>query len=119
MTISTADASLPDAVASVRASLGGRIITPGDAAHDQARVVLSGAIDRRPAAIVRVGGPDDIVRVIEVARRWGVNFLGAEGEARLRAAYPGATWDRLALVKARYDPDNLFRLNHNVPPAPA
>lgn len=46
-----------------------------------------------------------------------VNFLGDEGEARVRAAYPGATWDRLAAVKARYDPTNLFRLNHNIPPA--
>jgi len=47
-----------------------------------------------------------------------VNFLGDEGEARVRAAYPGPTWDRLAAVKARYDPGNLFRLNQNVPPAP-
>ncbi|HEV7276197.1 MAG TPA: BBE domain-containing protein [Devosiaceae bacterium] len=46
-----------------------------------------------------------------------VNFLGNEGEARVRAAYPGATWDRLAQVKAKYDPDNLFRLNQNIPPA--
>jgi FAD/FMN-containing dehydrogenase len=46
-----------------------------------------------------------------------VNFLADEGEARVRAAYPGATWDRLAAVKARYDPANLFRLNQNVPPA--
>jgi FAD/FMN-containing dehydrogenase len=48
-----------------------------------------------------------------------VNFLGDEGQARIRDAYPGATWDRLAAVKARYDPTNLFRLNQNVPPAPA
>jgi FAD/FMN-containing dehydrogenase len=46
-----------------------------------------------------------------------VNFVGDEGAARLRAAYPGATWDRLAEVKARYDPDNVFRRNANVPPA--
>ena len=46
-----------------------------------------------------------------------VNFLGDEGEARVRAAYPGATWDRLAPIKRRYDPDNLFRLNQNIPPA--
>lgn len=45
------------------------------------------------------------------------NFLGDEGEEWVRAAYPGATWDRLAEIKARYDPDNFFRLNHNVPPA--
>ena len=49
-----------------------------------------------------------------------VGFVGDEGEARVRAAYPGGTWDRLAEVKAAYDPDNVFRLNQNVPPvAPA
>jgi hypothetical protein len=46
-----------------------------------------------------------------------VNFVADEGPGRIRAAYPGATWDRLAAVKARYDPDNLFHLNQNVPPA--
>ncbi|MGZ8592336.1 MAG: FAD-binding oxidoreductase [Actinomycetota bacterium] len=45
-----------------------------------------------------------------------VNFLGDEGEGRVREAYPGPTWDRLAAVKRRYDPTNLFRLNQNVPP---
>jgi FAD/FMN-containing dehydrogenase len=48
-----------------------------------------------------------------------VNFLGDEGEDRVRAAYPGATWDRLRVIKARYDPANLFRLNQNIPPANA
>ena len=46
-----------------------------------------------------------------------VNFLGDEGEGRVRAAYPGATWERLAAIKAQYDPTNLFRLNQNIPPA--
>jgi FAD/FMN-containing dehydrogenase len=46
-----------------------------------------------------------------------VNFLGDEGESRVRAAYPGETWTRLAAIKARYDPGNLFRRNQNVPPA--
>jgi FAD/FMN-containing dehydrogenase len=46
-----------------------------------------------------------------------VNFLGDEGEARVRAAYPGPTWDRLREIKRRYDPTNLFRLNQNIPPA--
>jgi len=45
-----------------------------------------------------------------------VNFLGQEGDGRVRDAYPGATWDRLTAVKAHYDPTNLFRVNHNVPP---
>ncbi len=45
-----------------------------------------------------------------------VNFLGDEGQARVREAYPGSTWDRLVAVKARYDPTNLFQLNQNIPP---
>ena len=45
-----------------------------------------------------------------------VNFLGADGAARLGDAYPPATLARLQAVKARYDPDNLFRLNHNIVP---
>lgn len=48
------------------------------------------------------------------------NFLGAEdgGEARNQArdSYPAATWERLVALKADWDPDNLFRLNHNIPP---
>lgn len=44
-----------------------------------------------------------------------VNFLADEGSSRVRAAYPGPTWDRLVATKRRYDPSNLFRLNQNVP----
>lgn len=51
---------------------------------------------------------------------WGggyVNFLFDEGPERVRAAYPGRTWDRLRQIKKQYDPTNLFRLNQNIPPA--
>ena len=40
------------------------------------------------------------------------SLLGEDDEAR--AAYPGPTWDRLRELKRRYDPDNRFRLNHNI-----
>ena len=46
-----------------------------------------------------------------------VNFVADEGEARVRAAYPGSTWDRLAAIKGRYDPTNLFHLNQNITPS--
>ena len=46
-----------------------------------------------------------------------VNFLNNEGLARVRAAYPGKTWDRLRAIKRAYDPDNFFRLNENIPAA--
>lgn len=48
-----------------------------------------------------------------------VNFLADEGEQRVRDAYPGRTWSRLADIKRRYDPSNLFRLNQNISPAEA
>jgi hypothetical protein len=46
-----------------------------------------------------------------------VNFLTDEGPERVRAAYPGSTWDRLVAVKRKYDPSNLFRMNQNIPPS--
>jgi FAD/FMN-containing dehydrogenase len=45
-----------------------------------------------------------------------VNFIGDEGPARVRAAYPGLTWGRLVQIKKKYDPENLFRLNQNISP---
>jgi hypothetical protein len=44
-----------------------------------------------------------------------VNDLGNEGVDRVRAAY-GTNYARLVEVKDRYDPTNLFRINHNVGP---
>ena len=45
------------------------------------------------------------------------NFLEEEGDARIAQAYPAETSRRLADVKRRYDPTNLFHLNQNIRPA--
>jgi FAD/FMN-containing dehydrogenase len=74
-------------------------------------------------------GPDDLdaktawVTSLTESLRDGsdayVNFISDEGPERVRDAYPGGTYDRLAAIKRRYDPDNLFRRTQNVEPAPA
>jgi FAD/FMN-containing dehydrogenase len=45
-----------------------------------------------------------------------VNFMMEEGQERVRTTY-GANYDRLAQIKAKYDPDNFFRINQNIQPA--
>jgi FAD/FMN-containing dehydrogenase len=45
-----------------------------------------------------------------------VNFMGAEDADAVRGAYPAPAYARLRELKRRYDPDNVFRANHNIPP---
>ena len=45
-----------------------------------------------------------------------VNFLMDEGEERIRQAYGPERYDRLKALKRKYDPDNFFHINQNIPP---
>jgi len=119
--LEASDASMR--VAQLRVLGGAMARIPADAtafAHRTSRIMVNvaafyeGPDDKR----VREAWVADFVAALEQEDRGAyVNFLGDEGDERIRAAYPGSTWDRLVAVKARYDPTNLFRLNQNVPPA--
>ena len=50
-----------------------------------------------------------------MADRSYMNYLPADDQDRVRHAY-GRNHERLVELKRRYDPDNLFRLNHNIDP---
>ena len=46
-----------------------------------------------------------------------LNFIGDEGQERVRAAFGPEKYERLVRVKDEYDPENVFRLNQNIPPS--
>ena len=48
-----------------------------------------------------------------------LNFLGDEGMSRIEASFGPEKFARLQQLKAKWDPDNVFRHNQNIPPAPA
>ena len=57
----------------------------------------------------------DAVRPHSTGRVY-VNFLGDEGQDRVRAAYGAAKYERLRALKRKYDPTNFFRMNQNIVP---
>jgi FAD/FMN-containing dehydrogenase len=60
------------AMALLRDQVRGEIITPEDAAYDDARTVYNAMIDRRPRVIVRCAGVDDVVAAVNLAREAGL-----------------------------------------------
>jgi FAD/FMN-containing dehydrogenase len=69
-----------------------------------------------PFSIKIDGGPDVVASLAGPAT--GGKFLNFLGDPRkTRHAYRVSDWYRLREVKRRWDPDNVFRINHNIPPA--
>jgi FAD/FMN-containing dehydrogenase len=112
-------ASSPMAAVQVRVLGGAMARVPDDAtafAHRGRRIMLNvAAMYQRPEeAATHEAWASDTAAALRAEDGAYVGFMGDEGEARVREAYPGSTWDRLAEIKRRYDPTNLFRLNQNV-----
>jgi hypothetical protein len=111
------------AVAQLRVLGGAMARVPADAtafAHRKSRIMvnLAALYEQLDQKATHEAWVTDFAKTIQQGDSGAyVNFLGDEGEARVRAAYPGRTWERLREIKRRYDPSNLFRLNQNIPPS--
>jgi FAD/FMN-containing dehydrogenase len=111
------------AVTQLRALGGAMARVPSDAtafAHRQSRIMANlAALYEKPEEkeIHETWVTEFFSSLQQSDKGMYVNFVGDEGEAHVRAAYPNGTWERLRKIKVKYDPDNLFRLNQNIPPA--
>jgi FAD/FMN-containing dehydrogenase len=68
-----------------------------------------------------IGWVREVTDAFEPFRTGGVylNFMPDSGEEVVRSGFAAGKYDRLAAIKAKYDPDNMFRFNQNIAPAPA
>ena len=112
----------PTSAVQIRVLGGAMARIPADAtafAHRQRRVMVNfgaGYQDPAQAASHEAWVADSLAAMRPAARSVHVSFLGDEGTARVHEAYPEETYKRLAAIKRRYDPTNLFRINQNITP---
>jgi FAD/FMN-containing dehydrogenase len=103
---------------------GGAVARAGDddaAFGDRSAQYVLNVIARTPDAETfdaNVTWARDTTQALAPVSRDGayVNFMGDAHDARLRASYGDAKYERLVALKRRYDPTNLFRLNQNITP---
>jgi hypothetical protein len=105
--------------------LGGRLAGPSavdnSVGHRDAKYVINVISRLERAEISEVRPAHE--RIFAALAPWAtggraLNFMNGENDARyVRSAYEPKDYQRLTEIKAVYDPDNLFRLNHNIPPA--
>jgi hypothetical protein len=90
-----------------------RVRPPRQPAHVNVAALYDGPADR----VVRGAWVEEFAAALRQGDAGAyVGFLGDEDQAGVRQAYPRRTWERLAAVKRRWDPANLFHRNQNIPP---
>jgi hypothetical protein len=104
--------------------LTGALISPDEPGYDEARAVWNVMHDRRPVAIARCTSASDVAAGIVYARAHGLAIAvrggghSLPGRELLSEIEPWLAAAAGALAEVPYDPDNVFRLNQNIQPAP-
>ena len=95
-------------VTTLRATVDGPVLLPGDEGYDEARSVWNGDIDRRPAVIARCTGPDDVAAALRYAQDAGLEVaVRGGGHGYWGAAVPegGVMIDLSLIDHVAVDPD--------------
>ena len=95
-------------VAPLRDALRGPLITPGHDGYDTARQVFAASVDRRPLAVVRAAGVDDVTTTVRFARERGLPLAvraGAHAFAGDGVVEAGIVLDLAALDAIEFDVD--------------
>jgi FAD/FMN-containing dehydrogenase len=112
----------PMSAVEIRVLGGAMARVPADAtafSHRERRLMVTfgaGYQDLAQAVSHETWVADSLDAMRPAAHGVHVSFLADEGTARVHEAYPEATYRRLAAIKRRYDPTNLFRVNQNIAP---
>jgi FAD/FMN-containing dehydrogenase len=95
------------ALTTLRGTLRGEALVPGDVGYDEARALWNGMVDRHPATIVRVEGVDDVVSALRFAREHGLVVTtrgGGHGVAGNSLSDGGLVVDLSRLKEISVDP---------------
>lgn len=96
-----------EAIATLRQSLRGPLLEPGEPGYDPVRVVWNGMIDRRPAVIVQCHGVADVMTAVRAARRHGLTVAvrgGGHNSAGYGVCDGGIMIDLSPMRAVRVDP---------------
>jgi FAD/FMN-containing dehydrogenase len=85
-------------------------------AHRSSRIMASFIVQYENRAEAAIHNTWVENAAAELDQGEGAVYVNFADDGRLQDAYPKATLERLALIKAKYDPTNLFRRNHNITP---
>jgi FAD/FMN-containing dehydrogenase len=106
-------------------ALGREPARPSAIGHRDSRFIMMG-IGATPTPEVAGRIRTHLAHVAETMRPFTtgatyVNFLDLDEASpeMVRAAYSPEVWERLVELKDRYDPENVFRFNRNIPPSSA
>jgi hypothetical protein len=104
----------------LRAGLRGTAHAPGEEGYEEASRAWNLAAHQSPALVVvaYLARLADATRPFQTGDTY-VNFMELEGASaeRVKSAYAPEDFERLVVLKDRYDPQNVFRFNRNIAPS--